>query len=90
MFSLSIFINVLVFQVIILLHSNLYEYTMFMLITLGFHNVKLPQGGSGNEMLDPYLVSYRECHGLVLWVTAGAGTGCEFATLTQPVPATRV
>ena len=39
---------------------------------------------------------HRECHGftnpcgLVLRVTAGAGTGCEFATLTQPVPATQV
>ena len=38
----------------------------------------------------------RECHGftnpcrLVLWVTTGAGMGCEFATLTQPVPTTRV
>ena len=32
----------------------------------------------------------RECHGLVLWVTAGAGTGCEFVTLTQPVPTTWV
>ena len=42
------------------------------------------------------LIMPRECHGftnpcgLVLRVTAGAGTGCEFATLTQPVPATRV
>jgi len=38
----------------------------------------------------------RECHGfmnpcrLVLWVTVGAGMGCEFVTLTQPIPATRV
>ena len=38
----------------------------------------------------------RECHGftnpcgLVLRVTEDAGTGCEFATLTQPVPTTRV
>jgi len=38
----------------------------------------------------------RECHGftnpcgLVLRVTVGAGTGCEFVTLTQPVPMTRV
>ena len=41
-------------------------------------------------------VGSRECHGfmnpcrLVLRVTAGAGMGCEFATLTQPVPATHV
>ena len=38
----------------------------------------------------------RECHrfmnlcGLVLWVTVGAGMGCKFATLTQPVPVTWV
>ena len=38
----------------------------------------------------------RECHGftnlcgLVLWVTAGAGMGCEFVILTQPVPTTQV
>jgi len=38
----------------------------------------------------------RECHGftnlcgLVLWVTGGAGMGCEFVTLTQPVPVTQV
>ncbi len=38
----------------------------------------------------------RECHGftnpcgLVLWVPAGVGMGCEFVTLTQPVPVTRV
>ena len=38
----------------------------------------------------------RECHRftnpcrLVLRVTAGAGTGCEFVTLTQPIPATQV
>ena len=41
-------------------------------------------------------VGYRECHGfmnpcrLVLQVTVGAGTGCEFATLTQPIPVTWV
>jgi len=28
--------------------------------------------------------------GLVLWVTVGAGMGCEFATLTQPIPMTCV
>jgi len=43
-----------------------------------------------------HLAGLRECHGftnpcgLVLRVTAGVGTGCEFATLTQPVPATWV
>ena len=48
--------------------------------------------------MTPVLVSQRgrECHrftnlcGLVLRVTAGAGTGCKFVTLTQPIPATWV
>ena len=42
------------------------------------------------------IIKCRECHrfmnlcGLVPWVTVGVGTGCEFATLTQPVPVTWV
>ena len=42
------------------------------------------------------IVIYRECHGFVNLcglmprVPAGAGVGCEFVTLAQPVPMTRV
>jgi len=50
------------------------------------------------DVLQRVLVSHgiRECHGfvnpcgLMPQVPAGAGAGCEFVTLAQPVPVTRV
>ena len=59
-------------------------------------SLQCPPNSCRNLVIPVESGGIRECHGftnpcgLVLRVTAGAGTGCEFATLTQPVPATWV